>query len=331
MGDGLMGIRQDLEKQGYKVDWNPSGAIRITDPKTGKSADLLPGSYYVDKSGTAQWYCNTKQQVQKALTSNTGVTQSSYTSSANSGTPESTSTNNSNVTSNQYLQANGLYTTNNGLNNNNINTSATASTMAPENIGNTYPTYDSSIFSSYNSVIQSQQNQLNQLQQTVNQLVQALQNNAPYYSSPSAYLSALASYGGGTQSVGNTNVTVPAGTPTTANTTDTSASTTTPQSPSQLSTLGATMSLGVPLVSVVPTADDVYNLYKQYNNGQDNAQAQAFFASPDFQQVLQGNIPTWMLTDPGWAAFLQKLFQLYNPQADANTLALFNKLLTSVQ
>jgi hypothetical protein len=320
-----MGIRQDLENQGYKVDWNPSGVIHVTDPKTGKSTDLLPGSYYVDRSGTAQWYGNTKQQVQNAFLGNSDAIQSANTSGASSvvSVPASTSNSNS-MTSNQYLQSNGLLTANNGLNNNNFSTQNLVSAFTTP----ATPTIDNNVFASYNSVIQSQQDQLNQLQQTVTQLVQALQNNYGY-PSQSAYLSALASYGNGAQSVGNTNVTVPAGTPVASTTTDTS--TTTPQAPSQLSTLGATMSLGVPLVSVVPSADDVYNLYKQYNNGQDNAQAQAFFASPDFQQVLQGNIPTWMLTNPGWSAFLQKLFQLYNPQADANTLALFNKLLTSVQ
>lgn len=316
-----MGIRQDLEKQGYKVDWNPSGVIRVTDPKTGKSADLLPGSYYVDKNGTAQWYGNTQQQIQKALSSSVPQ-QNQYINNVSNSSPSSTS--NAKVSStpvtatatnpNQYLYDTGTYVRNDSSNNN-VNNAY----LSPQTVDNVTTVVPQSI-TPYDSIIQAQQQQIQQLQQQLQQIQQSLQNTA---TNPLDIARMAAMYLYSSNSNPTTTVNVPSGTE--------ESTTTTPKAPEQLSTLGATVSLGVPLVSVMPTVDDVYNLYKQYNNGQDNAQAQAFFASPDFQQVLQGNIPTWMLTDPGWAAFLQKLFQLYNPQADANTLALFNKLLTSVQ
>lgn len=455
-----MGIRQDLENQGYQVNWNPSGVIRVTDPKTGKSTDLLPGSYYVDKNGTAQWYGDTAQQVQRALSGGSTQQQNQYLNNASnsiSKSPTGTVTSSTpatvgNMTSNQYLASNWLLTTNNGLNNNNYQTLQTVgnvTTTVPQGIntintvqpndykaaialqlwgttkqpvwvetppgssftmgnGKGYWLNPDGTASSVNSVtMQTTPDDPEILVPTWNPYISKWinadgsitdipqPNGSPYYIGSDPYgvgiqgyynpnTDTLSTYDPITHLWGasnprtngydpvqsfedmfspggdyfiyapdytkrqyamynylsnlpssNTTIaippasnTVPAGTPTT--TTDATTQTT-PQAPTQLSTLGATLSLGVPLVSTIPTADDVYNLYKQYNNGQDNAQAQAFFASPDFQQVLQGNIPTWMLTDPGWAAFLQKLFQLYNPQADAHTLALFNKLLTSVQ
>lgn len=60
------------------------------------------------------------------------------------------------------------------------------------------------------------------------------------------------------------------------------------------------------LPPVLPTVDKLLETYRQVF-GRADQDVQSYLQSPDFQQVLSGNIPMWMEADPMWRNYLRLL------------------------
>ncbi len=63
---------------------------------------------------------------------------------------------------------------------------------------------------------------------------------------------------------------------------------------------------GTPVSGTLPTAEDLYNIYKRTIG--ENAAVKDYLNTPQFRGILSsGNVPLWMASDPTWQVYLRQL------------------------
>ena len=61
--------------------------------------------------------------------------------------------------------------------------------------------------------------------------------------------------------------------------------------------------------------------------GEENPQLKEYFASPQFQSILSGNVPMWMSADPVWRLYLTRLGLLGSGETNVQRMgALWRRL-----